>query len=232
MNRRFRLFAAVLAFAFVAASSFAQQAEKAKYVFLFIGDGMSLTQVSAAEVYARSVASKEPGFAKLGFTQFPAQGITTTYDASSIITNSASAGTAIATGHKTLSGVINMDPGKTVKYKTIAEYAKGLGWRIGVVTNVSLDHATPASFYAKAPCRGDMYDIAVQMGQSGFEYFGGGGFVQLKGKKGDQPDALAMAKKQGYTIVNTVDAFRALKPATGLKLIAINQTLQDFSAMP
>ena len=232
MNHRFRLLAFVLALAFVATSSFAQQPEKAKYVFLFIGDGMSLTQVSAAEVYARSMASKEPGFAKLGFTQFPAQGITTTYDSSSIITDSASAGTAIATGNKTLSGVINMDPGKTVKYKTIAEYAKGLGWKVGIVTSVSLDHATPAAFYAKVPSRGDMYDIAVQLGKSGFDYFGGGGLVQPKGKKGDQPDALELAAEQGYKVVNTVGAFRALKPAAGLKVIAINETLQDSSAMP
>jgi alkaline phosphatase len=232
MNHRSRFLAAALLFAFLAAALQAQQAERARYVFLFIGDGMSLTQVSAAEVYARAMASKEPGFAKLGFTQFPAQGITTTYDASSIITDSASAGTAIATGNKTLSGVINMDPGKTVKYKTIAEYAKALGWKVGVVTNVSLDHATPASFYAKVPSRGDMYDIAVQLGQSGFDYFGGGGLAQPKGRKGDQPDALELARKQGYTIVDRVDAFRALKPVAGRKLIAINQTLQDSSAMP
>ena len=232
MNQRFRILAFALVFAFLSASLFAQQAERAKYVFLFIGDGMSIAQVSAAEVYSRAMAGKEPGFAKLGFTQFPAQGLTTTYDSSSIITDSASAGTAMATGHKTLSGVINMDPGKTVKYKTVAEFARDLGWKIGVVTNVSLDHATPASFYAKVASRGDMYDIAVQLGQSGFDYFGGGGLAQPKGKKGDQVDALELARQKGYKVVDRPEAFRALKPAAGLKLIAINQTLQDSSAMP
>lgn len=232
MKTRSRIAALAMILAFVAAPAFSQKVEKAKYVFLFIGDGMSLTQVGAAEVYAKAMAGKEHGFQKLGFTQFPAQGITTTYDSSSIITDSASAVTAIATGNKTHSGVINMDTGKTTKFKTIAEYAKEMGWKVGVVSNVSLDHATPAGFYAKVPSRSDMYDICVQLGKSGFDYFGGGGLAQPKGKKGDQPDAIELAKKEGYTVVNSTADFRALKPAAGLKVLAINATLQDSSAMP
>lgn len=215
-----------------AASGSSAPVQKAKYVFVFIGDGMAVAQTSAAEIYANAMAQKEPGFKKLGFTQFPAQGITTTYDASSIITDSASAGTAIVSGNKTLSGVINMDAGKTIRFKTIAEYAKEIGWKIGVVSTVSIDHATPAAFYSKAPSRGDMYDIAVQLTQSGFDYFGGGGFAQPKGKKGDQPDVTDLARKAGYTVVDTVDAFKALKALPGQKVIAINETLQDASAMP
>jgi len=221
-----------IALALVAGPAFAQTAELAKYVFLFIGDGMSMAQVSAAEVYAKSMADKTPGFVKLGFSQFPAQGMTTTYDSTSIITDSASAGTAIATGNKTASGVINMDPGKTNKFKTIAEYAKEMGWKVGVVSNVSLDHATPATFYAKAPSRGDMYDIAAQLPKSGFDYFGGGGFAQPKGKKGDQPDILELVKAAGYTYVNDPESFKALKPKTGLKVLAVNKVLQDSMAMP
>ncbi|HOT63133.1 MAG TPA: alkaline phosphatase [Treponemataceae bacterium] len=221
-----------LSIALLAAPALAEKPKKAKYVFLFIGDGMSIAQVSAAEIYAKSMAGAEPGFQKLGFTQFPAQGLTTTYDSSSIITDSASAVTAIATGNKTLSGVINMDPGKTKRYKTIAEYAKEMGWRVGVVTTVSLDHATPAGFYAKVPSRGDMYDIACQLSASGFDFFGGGGFCQPTGKKGDQEDAIALAAKRGYTVVKTAAELKALKPAAGLKVIAFNETLQDSMAMP
>ena len=61
----------------------------------------------------------------------------------------ASAGTAIASGNKNESGVVNMDLTKTVKFKTIAEYAHESGRKVGVITSVSLDHATPACFYAK-----------------------------------------------------------------------------------
>jgi len=224
----------VITAAMAAAMSLAAAAvgAQAKYVFLFIGDGMALSQVSAAEIYAKAKAeSGEPGFKRLGFTQFPAQGLTTTYDSSSIITDSASAVTALATGNKTLSGVINMDAGKTAKFTTIAEMAKKAGYRVGVVSNVSLDHATPAGFYAKVPSRGDMHDIALQLADSGFDFFGGGGFVQPKGPKGDKPDAIENMKAKGYKVVTTAEGFRALKAGDG-KVVAINETLQDSMAMP
>jgi alkaline phosphatase len=88
-------------------------AGRAKYVFVFVGDGMAMPQISATEVFATARSSRDVNITKLGFTQFPVSGLTTTYDAGTFITDSASAGTAIATGNKTLSGVINMDPGKT-----------------------------------------------------------------------------------------------------------------------
>jgi alkaline phosphatase len=227
-----RVRAAALSVALVLACAAGSLAAQAKYVFLFIGDGMALSQVSAAEVYAKAKAgSKEPGFQKLGFTQFPAQGITTTYDASSVITDSASAVTALATGNKTLSGVINMDAAKTVKFTTIAEMAKKAGFKVGVVSTVSLDHATPAGFYAKVPSRGDMYDIALQLAESGFDFFGGGGFAQPKGPKGDKPDAIENMRAKGYKVVATVPEFKALKGGDG-KVVAMNETLQDAMAMP
>ncbi len=224
----FRIAACAVVFALVSAAAFAQ----AKYVFLFVGDGMALSQVSAAEIYLKAkVDAKTPGFEKLGFSQLPVQGLTTTYDSSSIITDSASAITAIASGNKTLSGVINMDTGKTVKFTTIAELAKQKGYKVGVVSNVSLNHATPAGYYAKVPSRGDLYDIAVQLADSGFDYFGGGGFTQPKGLKGDKPDAIENMKAKGYKVVNKVADFKALKPTDG-KVVAINETLQDSMSMP
>lgn len=90
----------------------AAAAGQAKYIFLFIGDGMAVAQRNAAELFlaATQDAGMRPEAVKLLMNQFPAQGMTTTYDLSSIITDSASAGTALATGHKTLSGVLNMVP--------------------------------------------------------------------------------------------------------------------------
>lgn len=217
----------------------AQEAEKkvdetkarAKYVFLFIGDGMAVSQVASTEVFSRAQASKDPGWNKLGFSQFPAQGLTTTYDASSIITDSASAGTAMASGKKTMSGVINYDPSKTSTYKPITEYLKEAGYKVGVVSNVSLDHATPASFYAKVKSRGDMYDICMQLAESNVDYFGGGGLARDKGKKGDQPSAIEAAQRNGFTFVNDNASFMALKPGSG-KVLAVNAVLQDSFAMP
>jgi alkaline phosphatase len=222
--------AALLAL-FVSANAYAAPAAKAKYVFLFIGDGMAMPQISATEVYANALSSKDVKVKKLGFSQFPVAGLTTTYDAGSFITDSASAGTALATGNKTLSGVVNMDPAKSQKYTTIAELAKAKGMKVGIVTTVSLDHATPACFYAKAPSRSDYYDIAAQIATSGFDYFGGGGFLQPTGKNKDKPDVVGLAVAAGYKYVNSKAGFVALKKGVG-KVLAVNETLADSSSMP
>jgi alkaline phosphatase len=170
---------------------------QAKYVFLFIGDGMAMPQVSSAEVFSTARSSKDITVTRLGFTRFPVTGLATTYDAGTFITDSASAGTAIASGNKTLSGVINMDAGKTQKFKPITEYIRDKGMKVGIVSSVTLNHATPASFYAQAASRSNYYDIAVQLAKSDFDYYGGGSILQRAGKGNDQQDAVEIAKANG-----------------------------------
>lgn len=204
---------------------------EAKYVFLFIGDGMSMTQVNSAEIYANALSSEDIRIQQLGITRFPVSGLTTTYDASSFITDSASSATAMASGNKTLSGVINMDTAKTVPFKLITEYARETGRKVGIVSSVSIDHATPAAFYAKAPSRSDYYGIAKQIASSGFDYFGGGGFAQPTGKTKDQTDIVNILTGAGYTFVNSRERFTALK-AGDTKIVAVNAVLQDSAAMP
>jgi len=204
---------------------------QAKYVFLFVGDGMAMSQISSAEIFATARASKDIDVTRLGFSKFPVTGLVTTYDAGTFITDSASAGTAIAAGKKTLSGVINMDTGKTQKFKPISEYIHEAGMKIGIISTVTLNHATPASFYAKAPSRSNYYDIGVQLAGSNFEFYGGGSILQQNGKNGDQKNVIELAIDNGFTYVNTRDAFNGLKPGVG-KVIAISPRLQDDGAMP
>jgi alkaline phosphatase len=204
---------------------------QAKYVFLFIGDGMAMSQISSAEVFSTARASKDINVTRLGFSQFPVTGLVTTYDAGTFITDSASAGTAIATGNKTLSGVINMDTSKTKQFKPISEYIHEAGMKVGIISTVTLNHATPASFYSKVPSRSSYYDIGVQLAESDFDYYGGGSILQHSGRNGDQKSAIDIAKANGFTYVDSKDAFNALKPGVG-KVIAISPRLQDDGAMP
>ncbi len=205
--------------------------KKPKYVFLFVGDGMAMPQISVTEDYLGKMKNaNSPEVSKLHFTQFPSQGMSTTFDAGSFITDSASAGTAIASGNKTLSGVINMDPKKTQKFESVAEMAKKAGMKIGVVSSVSLDHATPASFYAHQPTRSNYYDIELELGKSGFNYFGGGGFLTPKGKENDKPDAFEEAKKNGYKVVNTKEEFNKLDSKSS-KIIATSPVLDSEKAL-
>jgi alkaline phosphatase len=203
-----------------------------KYVFLFIGDGMSATQTNTAEIYlGAQKQGTNPQVDRLSFTQFPTQGLKTTYAADSFIPDSASAGTAMATGNKTTDGVINMDPGKTVKYKSIAEMAKENGMKVGIVSSVSIDHATPAVFYAHQPSRSNYYDIAIELGKSNFDYFGGGGLLQPKGKNNDKSDAYDEAAKNGYKVVKSVSEFNSLNKDSG-KVFAVSPVLDSSAALP
>jgi alkaline phosphatase len=140
---------------------------KVRYVFLFIGDGMGPEQVKLANALSESGRS-------LAMLSFPVLGKASTHAENSQITDSAAAGTALATGSKTSLGTISMAANHRDTLVTIAEIAKARGMKTGIVTSVGIDNATPASFYAHNANRTNYYDIAVQMASSGVDYFGGG----------------------------------------------------------
>ena len=85
------------------------EAGKAKYIFLFIGDGMGITQVAAADSYLAYTNGDQLGGLYLTMTSLPHFGLLTSYSANSRVTDSAAAGTAIACGVKTNNGSIGVD---------------------------------------------------------------------------------------------------------------------------
>jgi alkaline phosphatase len=200
-------------------------AKEAKYVFLLIGDGMGIPQRTAAEQYIGQ---------KLLMDTLPVQGITTTHAADRFITGSAASATAMASGVKTNIGVVGMDP-KLRAVKTLAEMAQEKGMKVGIVSSVSIDHATPAAFYAHVPKRGQYYDIDVALAKSDFDYFGGGGLKDPGHKRNNssnyQGNALELARKNGYSVVTDKDEFMALDAKAG-KVLATNEWLQDSGALP
>lgn len=205
--------------------------EPARYVFLFIGDGMGIDHFSVTQVYLNALEEKNVGLKELSFTSFPAAGLVSTFDYGSYITDSSSAITAILTGEKTYSGVLNMLPDKSTPLVSVAEMAKEAGMKVGVVTSVSLDHATPAACYAHQPSRNNFYEIAIEATQSNFDYFGGGGFLQPRGKNNDQRDIFEIFAENGYTVVRNREDFEKLTPQSG-KVVAINAVLDEDQTMP
>lgn len=205
--------------------------KKAKYVFFFIGDGMAMPQITSTEIFKGTLTSDDPmNRGKLSFTAFPNQGMQTTHSANTFITESAAAGTALATGHKTNNDVLGMDPTKKIKFKTMAEMAKEKGMKVGIVSSVSLDHATPGAFYAHESSRKNLYEIGTAMIKSGFDYFAGGSLLLPTGSKKDQPSIVDLAQKNGYHVVNGQDDIMKLSKNDG-KIIAFSSDLAAESAM-
>lgn len=221
-----------------------------KYIFYFIGDGMGLSQTNAAEAYLGALENKN-GIKKLQLSSLPNQGFYTTYALNRFITGSAAAGTALATGHKTTINTISMDGQRLVPLKTIAEMAKEKGYKVGIVSSVSIDHATPATFYAHQPIRNLYYNISLDLSNSGFNYFAGGGFKHPDGDpdtsvknsmsnfgmgasetvEEKKPNTVDVAESRGYTVINTVKRFNKLKKGDD-KIIAIAPKLGGGSALP
>ena len=104
----------------ILALSISAFAEGPKYIFYFIGDGMGAAQRQISEEYKKGVMNKD---GKLLMNSLPFSAITTTYSADTLITDSAAAGTALATGHKTNNGVIAKTP-KGENLKTLLELLK------------------------------------------------------------------------------------------------------------
>ena len=216
-----------------------------KYVFLFIGDGMSYPQIQSTSDYLGALADEDywqaqpslddnggavlDGPEYLNFMNFEGVGSAVTYDSNSFAPDSASTATSLSTGHKTYSGSINVDETGTVEYETISEKLHSQkGYSIGVITSVNLNHATPAAFYAHQASRNDYYDIGLELVESGFEYFAGGGLLDPDGAEGDQENLYDLAEQAGYNVVTT--QAEAEKVTAG-PVVIIDEHLADSDAM-
>ncbi|ABL66677.1 alkaline phosphatase [Chlorobium phaeobacteroides] len=184
-----------------------------RYIFLFIGDGMGLAQAALSD------AMRERGTPGLVMNTFPSIGIATTHAENRFITDSGAAGTALATGSKTSIGTISMAANHNDTLRTIAEMVKAKGMKVGIVSTVGINDATPACFYAHNANRKNVYNIALQMPSSGVDYFGGGyanGNLPQNRKSGTsfRGDIVDLMKSRNYAVVTEREQLGSVQPGT------------------
>lgn len=228
MKQVIRRHVAVLLVIFLVSTVWAQQA---RYVFYFIGDGMGVNQVNGAEMYLAEQEGRI-GVKPLLFTTFPAGTMATTFSATNSVTDSSAAGTALATGEKTYNGAVSMDDDKNV-LSTVAERAKKAGRKVGIATSVSVDHATPAAFYAHQPNRSRYYEIALDLPKAGFDFYAGSGFLKptTTADKKEAPNVFPIIEEAGYTIARGLDEYKE-KAADAKKMILIQKEGAEPSCLP
>ncbi len=149
-------------------------------IILFIGDGMGVAHISAAKI-ARG---------NIHLERFSVSGLMTTHSASHLVTESAAASTALATGYKTNNRAISVSVDNS-PLKTLFEYAKELGKSIGIVVTSSVTNATPAAFISHRADRRQQDDIAEQIANSDIDVLIGGGwayFVPLSNEGSNRKD--------------------------------------------
>ncbi|MDE6136257.1 MAG: alkaline phosphatase [Muribaculaceae bacterium] len=179
----------ILAAAAIALAAISADAQTPKYIFYYIGDGMGMGPVMAAQTYNRVIRGAEQ---PLLMMQFPTVAWCQTWSASSTTTDSAAAGTALSTGTKTRNGMLGMGP-DTIPATSVATILHDQGWGVGITTNVSADDATPGAFYAHVPNRGMSYEIDCEAARSGYEFLAGAG---LRGLTGDHHDEIIELMQQ------------------------------------
>jgi alkaline phosphatase len=196
-----------------------------KAVILLIGDGMG----EAHRTAARWSAVGQSG--TLAMDDMPVVGWSRTASADHLVTDSAAAATALASGVKTNNGMIGQDPAGN-PLTTILERAQARGMAVGLVTTVQMAHATPAAFAAHVPDRNMMTEIASQMlatevdvllggGEDEFLPEGVAGCYPEPGERADGRDLIAEATTSGYAYVCDAANLAAIDPASTPKLLGL-----------
>ena len=209
----------------------------ARNVIFFIGDGMGPAHVDSARLF------KGCATATMALDEFPIYGRARTYSTDDFVTDSAAAGTALATGVKTYNaGIGKSDPGLDPSgdgrdLQTLVDIARDAGKAVGVVSTARITHATPASFYAHVLKRDDESSIAEQLKDSGLAVALGGGREFFHGVNWQDPESTATGKRAdnrdivdeltraGWIAVQSRDELMKLDPASpGGPVLGLFQT--------
>ena len=151
-------------------ASAALAAEGRRNLILFIGDGMGVSTVTAARIFAGQLAGGAGEEHNLSFDSFPHLALVKTYTVDRQVPDSAGTMTAIITGAKTRSGVLSVDrevergdcaAGLERPLPTLLERAEQEGFVTGIVTTTTITHATPGAAYAHAADRNWEYDAIM-----------------------------------------------------------------------
>lgn len=191
--------------------------EAGKNVIILIPDGMGLDGTTLARWYK--------GGTPLALDEM-ASGLVRTYSSDAAVADSAPAGTAFATGHKSHTGYVGVLPDKAdmpglapiapgdekKPVANILEAAKLAGKSTGIIATSEIMHATPADFSAHYPDRGNYDALSEQQVYNGIDVVLGGGskFFGADVRK-DKEDLIKVIKNQGYDYVTTPDAMKASK---------------------
>ena len=180
-----------------------------KYVFYMIGDGMGVNQVFGTQIYNAATGA---GPEVINFSQFPMRGFITTHSSSSLVTDSAAGGTALATGQKTYNDGMGVAPDGETPLPNLTEWAHAAGFGAGVATSVGVNHATPAAFYAHAHSRSEYEKITEQLiAAENVDFAAGAGFLNEARKTGHDSKYLEQkAVEAGIPVLHGKDQFKDL----------------------
>lgn len=211
-KRDFILLLALLAAGTMRAAEPAQaDAGRVRNLIYLIGDGMGVSHVSMLQT--------ERDFAPTAFDRAQAVGLVKTHSSNNRVTDSAAAGTALATGHKARNGTLGLDSlGNAVRSMMVR--AETAGMPTGIVVSCYLQHATPAAFYTHVPDRGDGEAITRDLLASGVDVLFGGGRRWLAEQSPEGGSYLDAFRRRGYVVAESVGEADTVQTARLLCVVA------------
>ncbi len=176
---------------------------EAKYVFYIIGDGMGINQVRGTEIY-NEAKGMSPEEAQLAFTNFPVRGFMTSHSGTSYITDSAAAGTALATGTKARNDQVGLNVEEQA-HASLADIAREQGYKTAIISNVAANHATPTVFFAHQTNRKDYEDITRQTIECGINFLAGASLIDEKDNAPFAKRWIENAKQAGWSVLRNAN---------------------------
>lgn len=176
------------------------KATPVKNIIFMIGDGMGLAQISAADAVNRGLT-----LLKINYT-----GLQQTDAEDARTTDSAAAGSAMATGRKNKNRHISMS-GKGEVYPSLTDIFHENGFSTGIVTLGNLVDATPAAFYGHSTERDNSNEITAWLLDGKLTLLNGSGMRELADRK-DGIDLVGNLKeKANYSIVTSISEINKSK---------------------
>jgi alkaline phosphatase len=182
-----------------------------KNMIVMVGDGLGVGQMDMARYLA---GGKDH---KLEFMKMPNIGLMMTSSTEGV-TDSAAAGTAIATGRKTKNGMVGMSP-SGAELDSILDYAETLNKSTGIISSNKVTDATPAAFAVSAESRDNEGEIAQSILNNDVDVVLGGGADEFKEEEVGK-DVIGMAQDMGYSYVTNADELNNVNPENG-KLLGL-----------
>lgn len=204
---------------------------QARNVILFVGDGLSVANVTSARILSRGISEGRYN-GRLTIDGFPAMATVGTSGVDSIATDSANSAAAYNTGHKSGVNALNVYPSRArdtlahPRVETLAQIVQRTrGMSVGVVTNTEIQDATPAAVFAHTRRRSDYLPITDQMLASGVDVLMGGGSASFlpQGTPGsrrrDQRNMIDAFRQQGYVFAEDAGSLAEAAAQTGTRRI-------------
>ena len=183
----------------------AKEKAPVKNVILLIGDGMGQNHVEGTKIYC--------GINSLNMESCPYRGLVNTTSKDGVITDSAAAATAMATGIKVYNSAISKHEGNDLK--TVTEYAIENNKSTGIAVTKALNDATPAAFSSHSFFRYDKKNISMQQVNSGIDI--------LMGENDENYTSLMQdISNNGYQYIDSKEDFNDIKSS---KIFALFDSL-------